>query len=235
MGSLCEAVKATLAPVQRGGSNNTQNVVYGNVVNNYGISDKDLQKVVDSVKSIEEAIEQKIGKAFNEMDQRLQDYLLDAVTTCTLSRHNGKLECREQNEMQQTHGSLAIYFLHLRLYSKALSEFEKAMNGGDCENSELYYYAAICLLNGKKPFLQQRATIDKVIEYLNAATALNDRGIYYFFLAYVKYDFFARKFYCTEPAYPEVLATAKRFGYNGFEVKKLFALLGTNVPQELLI
>lgn len=58
-------------------------------------------------------------------------------------------------------------YLKLKMYDKALGAFEKAIED-NFDDSEIYFYAAICLLNGKKAFLNQRPTIDKILEYLNA-------------------------------------------------------------------
>lgn len=55
-------------------------------------------------------------------------------------------------------------YLMLKLYDKALPAFEKAMED-NFDNSETFFYAAVCLLKGRKAFLLTRPEIDKIEEY----------------------------------------------------------------------
>ncbi len=129
----------------------------------------------------------------------------------------------------ELNNSKAKCYLKLKLYDKALSAFELAMEG-DFDNSETFFYAAVCLLKGKKPFLAMRSEIDKIEEYINAALMIEPRGIYYYFLAYIKYDYFNRKFFKTSPTYQEALTMAEQAGYSPFDVEQLFAILGVERP-----
>lgn len=124
--------------------------------------------------------------------------------------------------------SIALCYLKLKMYDKALAAFEKAFED-NFDDSEVYFYAAACLLNGKKAFLNQRPTIDKIIEYINAALMVEPKGIYYYFLAYIKYDYFARKHFRTSPDYQEVLQMANDAGLSEYDVEQLYAIL--NVPR----
>ena len=126
--------------------------------------------------------------------------------------------------------SIAMCYLKLNLYDKALPAFEKAIED-NFDNSETYFYAALCLLKGKKAFLQTRQTIDKIMEYLDAAIMIEPKGIYYYFLAYIKYDYFARKSYITTPNYQETLQTARQAGYTDYDVKQLFDILHIEKPS----
>ena len=99
------------------------------------------------------------------------------------------------------------------------------------DNSETFFSTAGCLLNGKKPFLTLRPEIDKIEEYLNAALMIEPRGIYYYFLAYIKYDYFNRKFFKTSPTYQEALQMAQQAGYSSYDAEQLFAILGTERPS----
>ena len=98
----------------------------------------------------------------------------------------------EDPENKGLNGAVAMCYLKLGIYEKALAAFEKAIED-NFDNSEMYFYAAICLLQGKKAFLHQRPVIDKILEYMSAATMIEPKGIYYYFMAYVKYDYFSRK------------------------------------------
>lgn len=126
--------------------------------------------------------------------------------------------------------SIAMCYLKLKLYDKALPAFETAMED-NFDNSETFFYAAVCLLKGKKPFLTLRPEIDKIEEYLNAALMIEPRGIYYYFLAYIKYDYFNRKFFKTSPTYQEALQMAQHAGYSSYDAEQLFAILGTERPS----
>ena len=72
--------------------------------------------------------------------------------------------------------SIAFCYLKLKLHDKALGAFGKAMED-NFDNSETFFYAAICLLKGKKAFLAQRPEIDKIEEYIKAALMIESRGI----------------------------------------------------------
>lgn len=136
----------------------------------------------------------------------------------------------ENPENMQINNSIAMCYLKLKLYDKALPAFEKAMEE-NFDNSETFFYAAVCLLKGKKPFVAMRPEINKIEEYINAALMIEPRGIYYYFLAYIKYDYFSRKFFKTSPTYQETLSMAAQAGYSPFDVDQLFAILGVEKPS----
>lgn len=125
----------------------------------------------------------------------------------------------------------AYCYLKLKMYAKAREAFEGAIQE-NFDNAELYFYAAICLLEGKKAFLHQRPTIDKIIEYINAAIMIEPRGIFYYFLAYIKYDYFKRKFLNTSPNYLDTLMTASECGYSQYDADQLFSILGVEKPAD---
>ena len=70
--------------------------------------------------------------------------------------------------------SLAFCYLKLKLYDKAISCFDKALED-NLEDSEICFYAAVALLKGKKAFLTSRPVINKIEEYLNAAIMIEPR------------------------------------------------------------
>ena len=107
--------------------------------------------------------------------------------------------------------------------------FEKAMED-NFDNSETFFYAAVCLLKGKKAFLAQRTDIDKAVEYINAALMIEPRGIYYYFLAYIKYDYFERKYLNTSPNYRECVNLSYEIGTSEFDKDMLFGVLGVTKP-----
>ncbi len=125
--------------------------------------------------------------------------------------------------------SAAYCYLKLKMYDNAVKCFEKAI-ATNFDDSEIYFYAAICCLGGKKAFLCQRPTIDKIQEYLNAAISIEPKGIYYYFLAYIKYDYFKRKYLNVTPNFEATLKMAVNCGVSEFDVKQLFELLGVDNP-----
>lgn len=128
--------------------------------------------------------------------------------------------------------SVGMCYLKLKLYDKALSSFEKAIEDS-FDNSETYFYAAVCLLGGKKAFLAPRGTIDKIEEYLNAALLIEPRAIYLYFQAYMKFDYFHRKGFKTSPTYQEALASATDAGISSFDIDQLYGILAVPRPEVL--
>jgi len=135
-------------------------------------------------------------------------------------------------EDKEISNSIAMCYLKLKLYDKALASFEKAIED-NFDNSETFFYAAICLLGGKKAFLAQRPEIDKIEEYINAALMIETRGIYYYFQAYIKYDYFNRKSFRTSPTYQEALNMANGAGVSPHDIEQLYGILGVPRPETL--
>ena len=128
--------------------------------------------------------------------------------------------------------SVAFCYLKLKMYDKALTAFEKAIEE-DFNDSESYFYAALCCLNGKKAFLNQRPTIDKALEYIDAAIMIEPKGIYHYYMAYLKYDYFARKRFMTSPNYQECLQAAMDAGLSDYDIEQMFAILNVARPETL--
>ena len=130
---------------------------------------------------------------------------------------------------QKANYSIAMCYWNLKLYDKALPAFEKAIED-NFENSESLFYAAVCLLKGKKAFAASRADIDKTLEYINAALMIEPRGIYHYFLAYIKYDYFERKYLNIKPDWKETLQTATDAGVSDADIEQLFMVLNVSQP-----
>ena len=133
---------------------------------------------------------------------------------------------------QDLNTSVAMCFLKLKQYELALAAFEKAMPM-NFDNSEVFFYAAVCLLQGQKPFLHLRPTIDKILSFMDSALMIEPRGIYYYFLAYIKHDYFKRKYLNVTPDYRQLLTQAQQAGVSEYDIAGLYALLGTPRPEEL--
>lgn len=139
-------------------------------------------------------------------------------------------ELVKNEDNQQLNNSIAMCYLKLRLYDKGLEAFEKAMED-NFDNSETFFYAAICVLKGKKAFLAIRSDINKIEEYINAALMIEPRGIYYYFQSYIKYDYFFRKFFTTSPTWEESLSLAQSTGFSSYDVDQFYNTLGVNKPD----
>ena len=126
--------------------------------------------------------------------------------------------------------SAAICYLKLGFYDKALAKFDKAIEQ-NLNNSETYIYAAACVLAGRKPFLTPRPDIDRIEQYINAALMIEEKGLYRYFQAYIKYDYFKRKFFKTSPTWEECLAQAKSEGFSPADVNQLFSILKQEIPD----
>ena len=119
--------------------------------------------------------------------------------------------------------------MKLGLYDQALAAFEKAI-ADNFDNSETYFYAAVCVLKGKKAFLSPRGDIDKALGYIDAALMIEPKGIYYYFQAYIKYDYFKRKFLNVSPDYNECLNLAAQYGVSDYDKEVLFSTLKVACP-----
>lgn len=127
--------------------------------------------------------------------------------------------------------SQGVCFLKLKFYDKASESFEKAISA-DFSNAEAYFYAAVCTLKGKKPFVLSREEINKAESYLDNAVTFKDCGIYIYFQAYIRRDYHYRKYFNVSPDYKEYLHKAKTLGVSEKDIENLFGLLG--VPRQNL-
>ncbi len=128
--------------------------------------------------------------------------------------------------------SLAFCYFKLKLYDKAIPCFEKAIED-NFDNSETYFYLAVSLLKGKKAFLTPRPVIDQIEEYIQAATMIEPKGIYYYFWAYIRYDHHYRKSYAMSPNYKQLLQQAVDIGLSKSDVEELYTILGVARPSVL--
>lgn len=149
-----------------------------------------------------------------------------------INRYAGsyKKALAENPENTELSRSIAMCYLKLRLYDKALEHFEKAVEE-DFDHSETYFYAAVCLLKGKRPFLTAKPVIEKIEAYINSALMIEPRGIYYYFLSYIKYDYYYLKRLKTNPDFEGALDLALEKGLSVYDVKQLFDVLGTEKPD----
>lgn len=128
--------------------------------------------------------------------------------------------------------SAGMCYLKLRLFDRAYNCFDKAISLNR-NNSEAYFFVAISLLNGKKPFLSNRATIEKIEQNIKAAITIEPRGVYYYFWAYIKYDYFERKHLKTSPTHDGCLSASKANHVTDFDKTMVFDIIGVERPDVL--
>ncbi len=132
----------------------------------------------------------------------------------------------------EINNSLGMCYLKMGFYEKALEKFSVAIEQ-DFNNSETYLFAAICVLAGRKPFITPRCDIDKIERYIDAALMIEERGIFRFFQAYIKHDYFKRKFFNTSPSWDVCLKQGSYLGFSELDIKQLFQILRQEIPKEL--
>lgn len=153
-------------------------------------------------------------------------------TTQELTKYSKSYEkaIAENPESAEIFNSLAVCYLQLGLYSKAIEKFDKAIEM-DFSNSNTFLYAAVCVLKGRKPFLCRRPEINKAEEYINAGLMAEENALLRVLQAYVKYDYFDRKHLNTDPDYRTAFYYAQTGGVVADEIDSLFDLLKQQKPD----
>ena len=90
-------------------------------------------------------------------------------------------------------------------------------------------------MEGKKAFLTTRTVIQQMETYLGDAISIENKGVYYYFLAYIKYDYYKRKCFRTTPDYVACIRQAVQCGLSRMDAEQLFDILGVTMPQEISI
>ena len=140
----------------------------------------------------------------------------------------------EQPESGMMNSALGMCLLKLNMYDKAFEKLNLAIEE-EMDNSETYFWAAVALLKGKRPFITPKSVIDQAIEYTTTATMVENRGLYYFYLAYLKFDYYAMKKLNITPNYYEELENAKLNGVSVEDIRMLGEILKVEFPKELLL
>lgn len=133
---------------------------------------------------------------------------------------------------QKSQINVAQSFIKAGMYSQAQSILEQLIIENPSDDN-IYFYLAVCLLGGKRPFLLQKNVIEQVLSYLEAAVAFSPKAVYYYFIAYIKYDFYSLKFLRISPDYRELYNIAVNHGISEEEKQSLFALLKVQRPEGL--
>ncbi len=160
---------------------------------------------------------------------------VSALNPLELNRHMRTYQKADQDgDNQDVAKALGLCQMKLKLFDKAAASFEKASDD-NYEDSEVYFFHAAALLKGKKPFVHVREEINKMMELIEAASMIEPRGIYTYFMAYIKFDYFARKYFNISPNWKEELSAAKSIGLANGDVDMFREMTGLELPEELSI
>lgn len=143
------------------------------------------------------------------------------LTGCRAAAGEGELSARH---------SQGLCCLKLGMYDEAYEAFSEEIRN-DFNDSEAYFCAAAAILRGKKPFLTSRTAIDRAENMLRSACATETRGIYLYFLAYIRYDYYERKRLNVSPSYREYLEAANSVGVSEDDIDLLFKMLTVERPK----
>lgn len=130
--------------------------------------------------------------------------------------------------------SIGVIFLRLGQLQKARACFDAAIQS-DPVNSEAYFNRAISTLERRKPFLCARPVIDDALRDLDSAFQLEQRPIFKYLSALIKYDYFYRKGFRIDPDFGADGQIALRGGISTDEVQVLANVVNIEVPSELKI
>ena len=117
--------------------------------------------------------------------------------------------------------SLGLCYLELKQYGMASVFFDRAISF-DLTNPFFFYYKAICLFCGKRPFRQSRQVVDEAEACLNTALLLNELPDFYYMWSVIRFDFFERKCFSVKPDFKELLEKSEGCE-NKDEIKKFLS------------
>ena len=102
-----------------------------------------------------------------------QDYF-DAV----VGKIRDLLTCGDpaQNGPDSPSPDEGVRFLNYGMYPKAIECFDKALLK-DISNPDIYFYKAVALLKGQRPFLITKPVINEALDLLNTSLAINSKAI----------------------------------------------------------
>lgn len=137
-----------------------------------------------------------------------------------------------QDPDSPVNAALGIIQLKLGLFQEARSSFVKSL-AAHPDGAEAHFYAAAATLEGKRPFAAGKLLVVEAEKHLNAAIRLDGRGIFYWFHAFIAYDFFERKFLNHQPGFLRLIELANRAGVSPTDKDTLADILhleSVNLP-----
>lgn len=100
----------------------------------------------------------------------------------------------------------------------------------DARNPDAYYLGAIALLGRRSAFRATLVCAREVERMIEAAVALEDRAVFHYFLAYVRYDFYERNSLRPPGPWQASVTYAWSNGVTQPEIDSLFHLLAVENP-----
>lgn len=85
--------------------------------------------------------------------------------------------------------SVGLFYLKMKLYDLAATNFENAIKI-EPDNADLYYYYSLSLIKGRRIKTLKFPEIKKVEEYLNTALQLDDKEVFYYLSGLIKQDYY---------------------------------------------
>jgi tetratricopeptide (TPR) repeat protein len=124
----------------------------------------------------------------------------------------------------ETHLSLGLLYLQLRLYDLAIRHCRRAIDL-DPGNSEAQYYLALTSIRGRRPKALTLQEVRAVDAYVSAAVELDDRPAkYYYLLGIVRYDYYtANGLSSPIPSGLSLLDTGRGKEQDDWEVERLLS------------
>lgn len=102
----------------------------------------------------------------------------------------------------------------------------------DRNEADAYFWLSVALMHGKRPFLLTIDLVKEIINNLETAIMIYDKSYYHYFLAYIKYDFYTKKYLKVVPTYEEELKKAYDLGINTDEISGLKKILGRKLDLD---
>jgi tetratricopeptide (TPR) repeat protein len=132
---------------------------------------------------------------------------------------------RSGGESAEIYTAMGTCQLQRGLHKHALNCFEKAIALLP-EDGDAYYYAAVALLNGKRPFLSTLPVIKQAVAYIDLALELSDSGAHYYLKYLVHADYYEKKQLRCSPSSGDLLRLANEYGMNEVEAEDIKQLVG---------
>lgn len=146
-----------------------------------------------------------------------------ALNEAKLKKYTASYQ-KENNSSPELYKAKGLCYLRLHSFDFAIHSFNKAIEE-NYEDGDLYFYIALSLCRGKRPFLLTKKEIDKIISNLEIALKLNQKGSYYYLYSLVIRDFYEKKRFNYKISSLEYDKLASSYGMSQEDKKIIHKLL----------
>ncbi len=153
----------------------------------------------------------------------------DSLAPIITGDNNTYYAVESPNSAAARHRAAGLRQLHLGLQPEAAGELSLA-RAADPGNPDAYYFGAIAELGGKKAFLAPLRCVRAAERLIHGALGLEDRPEFHYFLAYLRYDYYARKHLRPPAPWQESYVEAWTKGLTQSRIDSLFTLLSVEDP-----